>query len=192
MIPVEQILSERLSLVTLDATMLGAMVDGGAPPGAFTWPSWWPDQTDRDHLALWLQRARGLDGLEEWQPRAIVERAPMTMIGHAGFHLPPRPLEEALADPSFQGAADPVAGAVVEIGYTIFPPWRRRGFATEAVTALVEWAFGTHGVGAVLASVEERNTASQVVLARVGGFRSMGTCQSTDGSVEIVMRRDGP
>ena len=189
---VEPILSERLSLLTLDATVLGVMFDGGAPPGAFTWPSWWPDLTDRGHIARWLQQAAALDGLDVWQPRAIVERAPMTMIGHAGFHLPPRPLEEALADPSFQGAADPVAGPVVEIGYTIFPAWRRRGFATEAVTALVEWAFVTHGVGAVLASVEERNTASKAVLARVGGFRSIGTCQSPDGSVEIVMRRDGP
>jgi RimJ/RimL family protein N-acetyltransferase len=183
-------LSERIALVTLDATVLRVMFDGGAPPGAFTWPSWWPDQIDRDHVGLWLQQAPELDGLDEWQPRAIVERASMTMIGHAGFHLPPRPLGEALADPSFQGAADPVAGTVVEIGYTIFPAWQRRGFATEAVAALVEWAFETGGVGAVLASVDEHNAASMAVLARVGGFRSIGTCQSPDGSVEIVMRRD--
>jgi RimJ/RimL family protein N-acetyltransferase len=187
---VSEILSERLALVTLDATVLRVMFDGGAPPGVFTWPSWWPDQIDRDHLALWLQRAAALDGLEAWQPRAIVERASMTMIGHGGFHLPPQTLEAALADPSFEGAADAAAGTVVEIGYTIFPAWQRQGFATEAVAALVEWVFATDDVSAVLASVDRHNAASIAVLARVGRFRSIGTCRSPDGSVEFVMRRD--
>jgi RimJ/RimL family protein N-acetyltransferase len=112
------------------------------------------------------------------------------MVGHAGFHLPPRPLAVALDDPTFAGRREPDADGAVEIGYTIFPSGRGRGYATEAVTALVEWAASSSQVRAMLATVARGNEASVRVLERVGGFVEIGTCRNDAGEVEVVFRRD--
>jgi RimJ/RimL family protein N-acetyltransferase len=111
------------------------------------------------------------------------------MVGHAGFHLPPRPLALALDDPTFVGQREPIDGAV-EIGYTIFPSQRGRGYATEAVAALVDWAARTSEVRVVLAAIVRGNEASVRVLDRVGGFVAIGTCRNFEREVEVVYRRD--
>src|SRR5689334_7696497 len=106
---------------------------------AFDWPAWWPDDTDRRHLRMWQERAVTSERNIVWGPRALVDDA-RHMVGHAGFHLPPRPLASALDDPTFVGAPQSGDGGAVEIGYTIFPEYRGRGYATEAATALVDGA----------------------------------------------------
>jgi RimJ/RimL family protein N-acetyltransferase len=181
--------SERLSLVPLPPALLAAMRGDVAADRPFEWPRWWPDEADRGHLALWQDRAAQRAANVVWGPRAVVDRN-ARMLGHAGFHLPPRSLEAALDDPSFVGARDPASGGVVEVGYTIFPDFRHHGYATEAVTALVDWAQTTNEVGAVLAAVDQRNDASVRVLERVGRFVRIGTCRAGDGTVEDVFRRD--
>jgi RimJ/RimL family protein N-acetyltransferase len=180
--------TQHLSLVALDQQTLAAMAGRASPPLPFRWPAWWPDENDRDHVALWLERA-GCDGAaNQWGPRAVVKGR--EMIGHAGFHRPPQPIAAALSDPTFDGVREPADQGVVEVGYTIFPEWRRRGFASEAVRALVDWAWTTGEVGAVLASVAEANAPSSGVLTAVGGFRAIGRCRDRDGTVEVVYRCD--
>jgi RimJ/RimL family protein N-acetyltransferase len=112
------------------------------------------------------------------------------MVGHAGFHLPPQPLTEAMADASFQGTCEPTPGGVVEVGYTVFPDYRRLGYASEAIACLVRWAFDTGDVTSVLATLAPDNVASLRVLDRVGGFRQVGTCRDASAGEEIVFRRD--
>jgi RimJ/RimL family protein N-acetyltransferase len=189
---VDAITTTRLNLVVLDAPILGAMHDRTDAPGttSFTWPAWWPDDVDAPHVAMWRRRAPDLDGDDAWRPRAVVDRASATMIGHAGFHRAPQALEQALADPTYRGTAEPAAGGVVEIGYTIFPTARGHGYATETAAALVDWAFASGAVSTVLAAVAEDNAASRAVLDRVGGFDRIGTCRDDAGNVEIVLRRD--
>jgi RimJ/RimL family protein N-acetyltransferase len=187
---VPAITTARLALVALEADLLAAILGGHRDRAPFAWPDWWPDETDRHHVDLWHERATNRAGGAAWGPRAVVDAATRMMVGHAGFHLPPQPLATALADPSFHGAATPAAAGVVEIGYTIFPAEQRRGYATEAAAALIDWAFATGAVSTVLASVAEANDASQSVLRRVGGFRAIGTCRDQDGTLEIVFRRD--
>ena len=179
--------SRRLSLVALDAATLTLMATGQRSP-QFRWPAWWPDADDRFHLTLWRRRAIEA-GSSDWGPRAVVADH-STMIGHAGFHLPPQPITEALADPTFDGVCDDPSGSAVEVGYTIFPEYRRRGYATEALTALVTWAWTTSDVSSVLASVAEGNTDSVAVLERVGDFRVIGSCRTSDGTRELVYRLD--
>ena len=188
----DAIATARLNLVILDAPILAAMQDGTEAPASapFTWPAWWPDEVDTPHVAMWRRRDPDFDGADAWRPRAVVDRASATMIGHAGFHRPPQPLERALADSTYRGTAEPAASGVVEIGYTIFPAARGQGYATETVAALVDWAFTTGAVSTVLAAVAEDNAASLAVLDRVGGFDRIGTCRDDDGNVEIVLRRD--
>jgi len=64
----------------------------------------------------------------------------------------------------------------VEIGYGLAPQFRRRGFTTEAVEALIKWAFQHHECLAILADTDPLNTASQRVLEKVG----MAMVQKTD------------
>jgi RimJ/RimL family protein N-acetyltransferase len=152
---------------------------------------WWPDETDRDHLRLWHDRSAAADSNIAWGARAAVD-ADLHMVGHAGFHLPPRPLAKALEHPTFVGRREPDVDGAVEIGYTMFPNQRGRGYATEAVTALIDWAAQTSEVRVVLATILRGNDASVRVLERVGGFVEIGTCRDDDGAVEVVYRRDLP
>ena len=55
-----------------------------------------------------------------------------------------------------------------EIGYGIEEDHQGRGYATEAVSALVDWAFEQPGVTCVTAETEESNIASHNVLKKAG------------------------
>jgi RimJ/RimL family protein N-acetyltransferase len=180
--------SERLSLVALTAELLVLMSGDAKGDRPFDWPAWWPDEVDRRHVRIWRDRATAAERNITWGPRAVVD-ADHRMVGHAGFHLPPQPLAMALDDPTFVGTRERSHDAAVEIGYTIFPDDRGRGYATEAVTALVDWAARTSAVRVVLATISRGNDASVRVLERVGGFVEIGTCRNDLGETEVVYRR---
>jgi RimJ/RimL family protein N-acetyltransferase len=80
-----------------------------------------------------------------WLMRAIVLREETRAIGLINFHAPP----------DEHGA--------VEIGYEIAEPYRRRGFAREAATALIDWA-AANGARLVRARIDVGNVASQATL----------------------------
>ena len=73
----------------------------------------------------------------------------------------------------FKGAPD--QDGKVEIGYGIAPDFRNRGYMTEAVRALLAWAFDNPACQAVFADPRQDNVASQRVLAKVG----MAVCRET-------------
>jgi len=54
------------------------------------------------------------------------------------------------------------------VGYSLFPEWRGRGFATRAVRLLVAWAVEHAGLVRVVAGTAPDNVASQRVLERAG------------------------
>ena len=56
----------------------------------------------------------------------------------------------------------------VEIGYGINAEYQGRGYATEAVKAVVDWSMNQTGVLRVEAETEPYNKASQRVLAKCG------------------------
>jgi RimJ/RimL family protein N-acetyltransferase len=56
----------------------------------------------------------------------------------------------------------------VEVGYIFSPRHGGRGFATEAVRALLEVAFGAVRARRVVARVDERNARSRALLERLG------------------------
>ena len=70
-----------------------------------------------------------------------------------------------VGDVCFKGLA---GDGAVEIGYGINPPHEGKGYATEAVDALVRWAFLQPGVTRVEAETEPGNAASQRVLNKCG------------------------
>ena len=57
---------------------------------------------------------------------------------------------------------------VTEIGYGIAEDHQGCGYATEAVSALADWALKQPGVSCVTAETEESNIASQKVLSKAG------------------------
>lgn len=70
-----------------------------------------------------------------------------------------------IGDLAFKG---PVRENVVEIGYGILPGYEGKGYTTEAVQAMTQWAFGNSGVIFVEAETAPDNKASQRVLEKCG------------------------
>jgi RimJ/RimL family protein N-acetyltransferase len=96
----------------------------------------------------------------EWSLRAMVLRAARQMVGFANFHGPP-------------GINDVGAAGAAEIGYTVFPDLRRRGYATEACQAMLEWAHREHGVTHFISGIEPSNAPSLRVIEKLG-FTPLG------------------
>lgn len=65
----------------------------------------------------------------------------------------------------FKGTAHDNA---VEIGYGVLPEYEGKGYTTEAVQAMAQWAFGNSDVIFVEAETEPDNKASQRVLEKCG------------------------
>ena len=76
---------------------------------------------------------------------------------------------------------------ITEIGYGIAEDHRGCGYATEAVSALADWALEQTGVTCVMAETEESNIASQRVL-RKAEFRPTG---ETGQEGPLYVRRKG-
>ena len=60
------------------------------------------------------------------------------------------------------------ANGIAEIGYGISEEYQNNGYATEAVKAVLEWAFAHPEVTAVEAETDSDNTASRRVLEKCG------------------------
>ncbi|OBT16953.1 acetyltransferase [Vibrio sp. UCD-FRSSP16_10] len=57
---------------------------------------------------------------------------------------------------------------VAEVGYMFLPQFYGRGYATESLDILIDWAKQVHGINHYLATVTEGNIASERVLSKVG------------------------
>lgn len=82
---------------------------------------------------------------------AVVEKASGRWMGQAGPWLP-----------------DGWPGT--EVGYAFHPDARGKGYATEACTAAMDWAFDVLGWSAVIHCIAPANTASQAVAMRLGSY----------------------
>lgn len=58
-----------------------------------------------------------------------------------------------------------------EIGWTLARGAWGKGYATEAATAAIDWAFGTLGWSRIIHCIAPDNTASQAVARRLGSCR---------------------
>ncbi len=84
----------------------------------------------------------------------MIERATNTVVGDIGFFGPPG------------------ADQTVEVGYSVVPNRRRRGYATEAALALTRWALDQARVIAVVAGCDPANDPSIRTLERAGFSRT--------------------
>lgn len=88
------------------------------------------------------------------------------LIGTAGL----RQLEEAEGSAAWQPTPEQAA-EYPEVVYSLAPGAWGKGYATEAARAVVDYALGPLGLPAVLAEVDEGNTASIAIIERLGMTR---------------------
>ena len=161
----KDILSERLLLRLVPLAGLAATVQG--KPGmveklmGVTLPPAWCDED-------WVFKLRYDQWLKDpayapWSIRAIVERDSRAVVGTMNSHHQPMPF--VMNDQKTAG---------VELGYTIFEPYRRQGFATEAIGAYTAWAGLEHGVSTFVLSISPLNEPS-LGLARKLGAEQIGS-----------------
>jgi [ribosomal protein S5]-alanine N-acetyltransferase len=139
----------RLRLRPLAPAEMQALLAGVPVPG-LRWAQGYP--LDGTLVAVAMQEdlvKRGVDrgGFCHYQ---VVLQDEDVVIGDVGFHAPPDELGE------------------VSVGFGIVPAARRRGYAVEALRAVLEWALQRPEVRVIHADTDLVNLASQRVLAAAG------------------------
>jgi ribosomal-protein-alanine N-acetyltransferase len=130
------------------------------------------DERPRSAVAGERATMRAADGAAELahaETAAAASGAARVLIGGGGFKGPPQ------------------ADGVVEIGYSILPTFQRRGFATEAMSALVTRAFAEARVTMVVAETFPESRASQRVMIKLG-MRQLGPGEEA-GTIRFGIRR---
>lgn len=107
----------------------------------------WPEV-----LPKFIERLQKGDAPEEWFSHLIIHKEDNKLIGFCGYK----------GKPDESGA--------VEIGYSISPAYRRKGYATEAAKALIENALQYNSVKMVCAHTLAERSASTLVLEKIGMF----------------------
>jgi len=176
-----------LELVSMTTGFLETMLDQQGQPdvqfdGVRLWEGW--PASDRPGIAFRLAQLRAMPELLPWLMYAIVRRSDAQMVGHVGFHGAP-------GLHSLNNLGD-LAHDALEIGYSVFPPFRRNGYALAATKALIQWANTDRGITFFVASINHENTASQGVATKTG-FKFYRNFDPTDSEREdVYTMRLGP
>jgi ribosomal-protein-alanine N-acetyltransferase len=134
---------EHLSAIASDPRSLEQLLGVGVPAG-------WPEHRRAYGHARDLVRNNPLLASSGWWLYMFVEPALKALIGSGGF----------------KGAPD--GDGVVEIGCEIAPEYRRQGYATEALSGLIRYAFSRSGVSAVQAHSVARRCPQSDLLRGLG------------------------
>lgn len=118
-----------------------------------------------------------------WLLRLIVLRQDASATADIGGHR-----RVAVGMVGFHGPPDEHGRA--EVGYEVFAPFRRQGYAREAVVGLLDWAARRHGVRAFMASIAPDNEPS-MRLALGLGFHQVGAQVDEEG-LEFVYELEWP
>lgn len=178
---VPPIVTERLALVSLPAGALRDLVGGRTSASERRLRVRLPEDFARRAHGLLQLRLKDVEedpGARPWLLRLIVLRGQATRtadgttaVGLVGFH----------GRPDGQGRA--------EVGYEVFEPFRRRGYAKEAVAGLLGWAARRHGVRTFLAAIGPDNEPS-MRLALGMGFKQVGVQVDEADGLELVYELD--
>ena len=150
--------TDRLTLLALSAEHLRRCLDGPEALSAALGLAICEDlvsEAAREAIDVKLQRMALTPGDEyPWHTYwLMIAKDIRTGIGLVGFK----------GTPSSQGIA--------EVGYGTCAPYRNRGYMTEAVRALIAWAFQQPRCKTIFADTDVQNVASQRVLTKSGLHR---------------------
>jgi RimJ/RimL family protein N-acetyltransferase len=96
--------------------------------------------------------ARVLDIPGTWFQLAIIEKHSNQLVGDVGIHF----------------VASATENKQVELGYTLSKEYRSRGYATEALSAILDYLFNALKKHRVWASIDPDNTDSIQLVERLG------------------------
>jgi RimJ/RimL family protein N-acetyltransferase len=136
-------------LVPADATILFAYRGDDA---VARFQGWKPVNLAEAESFIDRQSAQAFAAPGSWFQLAIREPETQELVGDLGIHFPGSHLD------------------AIEFGVTLRPDRQGRGYAREAMAAMIDLAFGPWGYRRVVGSVDPRNVAS-VALLRSLGFR---------------------
>ncbi|HUA45021.1 MAG TPA: GNAT family N-acetyltransferase [Solirubrobacteraceae bacterium] len=146
--------TSRLALLPLDPAAAAALPDGRISAAQVIGAELSADWPASDLLDVLPMQAAIPPEQAHYGVWVILERTTNTVIGDIGFFGPPGP------------------DGMLEVGYSIVPDRRRRGYATEAARALVGWALEQPNVRTIVAGCDENNQGSIRTLERVGFSRT--------------------
>ena len=135
---------------------------------------------EKNLMALRLGDLKSDPEYAPWSLRAIGDLESGTMVGHIGFFSRPNPRY-----------LRPYVPDGVELGYAVYPAYRRRGYAVEAIKGIVRWAAEEHGVENFVMATEPENNAA-VSLAEKLGFEKAAEHVDPEDGLEYVFVLRGP
>ena len=151
----------------IEAVLTGRRAEAEAIAG-FKLADGWPDAHDERFLRRRLREMAQDEATQPWLARAMVSRdRERGMLGRIGFHGPPD------------------GRGMAEMGYTVLPPFRRRGYALEAARGMMDWAARERGVRLFRLSVSPDNAPSLAMAAKMG-FRRVGEQMDEEDGLELV------
>ncbi len=152
--PVFELTSKRLSLIALDEENLRLSVDN-------------PTQMEKN-LCLHPQGAQPEPDLREALQQMLsgLVHDRRNQLWHTHWQIVERQELRLIDGLCFKGP--PGDAGVVEVGYGLSPENQGRGYVTEALQAIIDWAFQQPGVKAIVAETDRSNVASHHVLQRLG------------------------
>ncbi|GAA2276487.1 hypothetical protein GCM10010149_19560 [Nonomuraea roseoviolacea subsp. roseoviolacea] len=174
--PVPDLTTARLILRPWTVTEVEAVLRGDR--GAH-WAADFPAEGDQVIAGLFAEHPAWLG---PYGHRQVIERDSGLVVGSIGLFWPP-------------------SDGALEIGYGIVESRQGRGYATEAVRALTEFAYAAPGVRSVHATVEPSNPPSIRVLEKAGFERCDDSPSPTDenasqadenGEGGVVLRYQAP
>ena len=133
---------------------------------------------------------------EGWPPPLLTRRLQETFLGYVrddpgaigwrAWYLALAEERIVIGSGGFKGRPD--ADGMVEVGYSVMHAYQRRGYCTEAIGALIAWAFSHAEVSTVRAETDAVNIASQRVMQK-NGLRLVGD-GSGPGEVRYAITRE--
>jgi RimJ/RimL family protein N-acetyltransferase len=149
------------------ADLPAASAAAGHPLSDYLVSERWLWQLRRDQIARDPGSARWIARAAVAEPGGAVVGHGGAVVGHGGFHGPPD------------------ADGTVEVGYSVDPAYRRRGYAKAMLAALLERARAEPAVRVVRASISPDNVASLATIAGFG-FVRVGEQWDQEDGLELV------
>jgi len=159
--------SDRLDLVPMSLAMMEALQRGDLESAqqmvGYRIPADWPQAMEsvlRFRIAIARERPETLPLL---LLAMVLGSDPKIVVGRFGFH----------------GPVDD--DGMIEIGYEVFPQYRRQGYAREAVLAMMSWVRRDPAVLRFRASVSPQNLPSRNLVTGLGFIEVGSQWDEEDG-----------
>ncbi|KOG16079.1 GNAT family N-acetyltransferase [Streptomyces viridochromogenes] len=160
--------ADRLTLQGVTPAAAADLSAGG--DGGFTWIVGGPYEGTREAAGMVLKAREAGVHRPEFGLFVLVRKEDGLAVGGMGFH----------GTPDEDGRA--------EVGYDLVEGARGRGYASEALSALSEWAVARDDVQLLCATVKADNLPSQGVAARAGYVRAVHEEQDMDETLQLYIR----